>query len=138
MSGVGEMERCLEEKAGLLKGLLAETKRIGLMLDSRDTDGLSASVGERQACIVKIDELDKRIKNCGSTTKAGSVAEGKFKKEIQALLGEILEIDAANMNVAGEITATLMSGIREANAGKNMLKYYPSMQPESRFVDREG
>jgi hypothetical protein len=138
VSAMGEMERCLGEKAGLLKGILSETKKIGEMLALQDMDGLNGAVAARQACIVKIDELDRSIKAIGSITQPAGSAQGRLFKEIRSLLGEILEADSANMKVAGDITITLMNGIKEVNTEKNMMRYQPAMASGSRFVDREG
>lgn len=135
MSGMGELERCLQEKAGLLRGMLAETKNIGGLLALRDMEGLNGAVAARRDCIGKIDALDVRIKACGA---AESEAQNRLLKNIHKLLGEILEADSANMKAAGDISAALMSGIKEVNKERNLLKYRPVMNTASRFVDREG
>jgi len=130
-----ELDGLLEEKAALLRGMLAETKKIGELLLGRDLEGLNGAVAARQACIEKIDAVDRRADACA---KGGAAASGRPMKEIRALLGEILDADSANMKAAGEITITLMNGIKEVNAEKNLLKYHQTMRSGSRFVNREG
>lgn len=130
------MVQCLQQKATLLGRILEETRRQAGYIAEGDLDGLRGSIKARQADMDAVDAIDGRMKDNGFKADSGEAA--RLLQDMVSVLREIRGEDARNLQSAETLAGKYMAGIREANAGKNMLAYAAPPPRRSRYVNKKG
>jgi hypothetical protein len=131
--------KSLEEKRSLLKELLEQVRKQAGIIGLKDLEGLRESIEARQALMDRIDAVDGRIpKGSGTSASSGETGSAALRAEIKALLGDIRTLDDENVRNAGALVESLMTGIRETNAEKNLLAYSAGPPAGSKFVNKKG
>lgn len=128
--------QCLEAKATLLGRILEETRRQSSLIAEGDLEGLRGSIRARQADMDAVDAIDSRMEDNGLKTDSGEAA--MLLQDMISLLREIRGENDRNLVSADALAKKYMTGIREANAGKNMLAYAAPPPQRCRYVNKKG